>query len=1038
MENHFRFLRHTRARTWVLHHIVSREGGEKKRTKVANLLAFHVTMPATPDSLGLKLQDVVTYPKSLKPYKELGRVDGIAKKIGVDLMTGLTDAQVKENRERFGANVLPEVEIKSFWELVLEGFEDKTLILLSGSAIVSLVLGIRENPKTGWIEGTAILMAVLIVVFVTAINDHEKEKQFRKLNAKKDARLVKILRNNEPMQLLVDELVVGDVLFVETGDVMPADGVLIAGSNIECDESAATGESDHIRKSHTAAKSDPFFVSGSQVMDGVGKMLITAVGTGSFYGKAMMGLRVETESTPLQDKLEDLANQIGFFGLVMAVITVTCLVARESYTYYINDMALDEHFVSALVRFLITGITILVVAIPEGLPLAVTMALAYSTIKMLEDNNLVRKLEACETMGGATTICSDKTGTLTQNKMTVVRGFIAGNHVNMEAEGETPLQDRVHTKVIEILTNGISCNTTAYIPEGQTDFVGNKTESALIGFAHTMGVNYKEIRNSSHYEAVFPFSSMRKRMSCLIKDNNDGSLRLHCKGAAELVLGMCDSQLNEHGDTVPLTKENAKTNHRIIHDFASQGLRTICLCYTDLKDDGQEWDCLKPDESERMILVGIVGIEDPIRPEVPGAVNKCLQAGIKTLMVTGDNATTAKNIAKKCGIYNEKAGGLVMEGPEFRLLKDKPHELMSVIFRLQVLARSSPLDKQILVEALKSSGHVVAVTGDGTNDGPALKMAHVGFSMGITGTEVAKEASDIVLMDDNFSSIVAAVSWGRNVYDSIRKFIQFQLTVNIVAVILAFLGSLSSETGESPLKPVQLLWVNLIMDTLAALALATESPSPSLLERPPYGKNAPLISRMMWRNILGQAAFQFIVNFYCLKYPASIFGDAENGLDYDHSSNHTLHLTLFFNTFVMCQLFNEINSKKIHGEINVFKGFFASPLFLTVMLFTLFLQYLMVQYGGDWVGCTPLNHDQWVRTIMIGALGIPVGTLIRLMPDWGLPKRENKIARERFKGAFKAVKAEHSSKHDINLVEAFRRKHSHDRRTVTESPKKTN
>ncbi|KNC83376.1 calcium-translocating P-type ATPase, PMCA-type [Sphaeroforma arctica JP610] len=991
------------------------------------------------DSLGLKLQEVVTYPKTRQPYDDLGKVDGIAKVLNVNLKTGLSNEQVKEHRKKYGPNVLPEVEIKSFWELVMEGFEDKTLILLSGSAIISLILGIRENPSTGWIEGTAIIMAVLIVVFVTAINDHEKEKQFRTLNAKKDARLVKILRNGEPQQLLVDEIVVGDVLFVETGDVLPVDGVLMYGSNIECDESAATGESDRIRKSHTAAKADVFFVSGAQVMDGVGKMLVTAVGTGSFYGKAMMGLRVETENTPLQDKLEDLANQIGFFGLIMAVITVGCLVAREYYTYHINDMPLDEHFVSALVRFVITGITILVVAIPEGLPLAVTMALAYSTIKMLEDNNLVRKLEACETMGGATTICSDKTGTLTQNKMTVVRGYIAQQNTTLE-ETESPLPLRVDEKVIELLSVGIATNTTAYVPEGHTEFVGNKTESALIGYIKEMGYDYKLIRRSVDQKAIFPFSSARKRMSSLVKQPS-GVLRLHCKGAAELILDMCDTYINAKGDVVPLTADDSKANHNIIQEYASEGLRTICLCYTDMEDGDQDWEHSKPDETERMTLLGIVGIEDPIRPEVPEAVRRCAAAGIKTLMVTGDNSVTAKNIAKKCGIYNEKAGGLVMEGPEFRLLKDKPHELMTVIFRLQVLARSSPLDKQILVEALKKSNHVVAVTGDGTNDGPALKMAHVGFSMGITGTEVAKEASDIVLMDDNFSSIVKAVSWGRNVYDSIRKFIQFQLTVNIVAVILAFLGSLSSETGESPLKPVQLLWVNLIMDTLAALALATESPSPDLLNRPPYGKNAPLISRMMWRNILGQAFFQFIVNFYCLKDPESIFGPTDNGLPYESASNHLLHMTLFFNTFVMCQLFNEINSKKIHGEINVFEGFFASPMFLIVMLFTLFLQVLMVQYGGDWVGCTPLNQDQWIRTIVIGALGIPVGTLIRLLPDWGLPRTGNKAARDKFKGAVNAVRNEghHREKHDLNLVEAFRRKHSHERRSLSnEESKKSN
>eukprot|EP00123_Amoebidium_parasiticum_P012647 comp21496_c0_seq1/m.29799 comp21496_c0_seq1/g.29799 ORF comp21496_c0_seq1/g.29799 comp21496_c0_seq1/m.29799 type:complete len:976 (-) comp21496_c0_seq1:248-3175(-) len=963
--------------------------------------------------MALSIQDLqgLVDPKSPNRYHELGATAGLAASLNTDLVNGLTPSQAEESRAKYGSNVLPELPAKSFIELVMEGFEDKTLIMLTAAAFVSLVLGMREDPRTGWIEGAAIIVAVLLVVMVTAANDYEKELQFRKLNAKKDMKEVKVVRGGERAQVMVNDIVVGDIVIVETGDILCADGVFVNGSNLSCDESGATGESDLIKKGSTEGH-DPFFISGAQVMDGVGKMLVIAVGEHSFNGKTMMSLRVETEETPLQQKLGELADNIGYFGLVAAVITVACLVVKEVGLYYANDRPFDTHFVSALVRFVITGITILVVAIPEGLPLAVTMALAYSMVKMLEDNNLVRRLEACETMGGATNICSDKTGTLTQNKMTVVEGYLGRLLFQLDNPEETPLKERLSIGVRETLVEMIESNSTAYEPHSEGNWIGSKTESALLTFTRALGGNYKETRKTVDTVMVYPFSSKRKRMSTIVRTKN--GLRLYVKGASEIVLGLCNRQLLADGSVTELTASMREDTEQRIHDMATHALRTIGLAYLELEDNTDtNWEQdPKPDEPSKpsMVLVGVVGIQDPVRPEVPDAVRRCQQAGIKVRMVTGDNLTTAREIARKCGILHED--GLCMEGPEFRTLKGQ--DLDNVIFKLDVLARSSPLDKQILVNRLKDMGEVVAVTGDGTNDGPALKLAHVGFSMGIAGTEVAKEASDIVLMDDNFSSIVKAVSWGRNVYDSIRKFIQFQLTVNIVAVVLAFVGSLTSKEGESPLKPVQLLWVNLIMDTMAALALATEKPAPSLLDRPPYGKNMPLINGMMWRNIIGQALFQFAVNIYALHWPERIFGlPAGPGSSYHDPQYHVLHLTLFFNTFVMCQLFNEINARKIHGELNVFQGFFNSPLFLGVMLFTLVMQYVMVQFGGEWVGCTPLNLEQWLRCIFIGALGLPVGVLIRVAKKEDAT-RHTAAGRARWQQA----------KHKLSVVEQFRRKHS--------------
>eukprot|EP01137_Pigoraptor_chileana_P011737 Opistho-2@63129 len=832
--------------------------------------------------------------------------------------------------------------------------------MLSVAAIISLILGMREDPRTGWIEGTAILAAVLLVVFVAAINDYQKEIQFRKLNAKNEAREIKVVRNGEQMQVPIAEILVGDVMELATGDILSADGVFVDGHTLKCDESGATGESDTIKK---GLEDDPFFLSGTQVMEGVGKMLVVAVGPHSFNGKTLMSLRVESEDTPLQQKLEALAETIAYFGIITSTITLGVLCSKHVVLLMWGGEEFDSHVISAFVKYIITAITMLVVAVPEGLPLAVTMALAFSTMKMLEDHNLVRHLDACETMGGATNICSDKTGTLTQNKMSVVQGNVAG--VQFEDAGiSAKLRDRLPGAAVTSLSENIAINSTAYevvTHEGKKDVVGSKTEVALLQFADAIGLDYRNVRTTGPKTVhLYPFSSKDKMMGVVIQKGDKH--RLYVKGASEIVLARCSHILDASGNAVAISAEARAACEQQIETMATQALRTICLAYVDLKPRA-DYESMP---AEGLIITGIVGIQDPVRPEVPDAVRRCQKAGIKVRMVTGDNITTAINIAKKCGIY---AGGLAMEGPAFRKLTDK--ELEDVVPNLEVLARSSPTDKQILVRKLKEMGEIVAVTGDGTNDGPALKLAHVGFSMGITGTEVAKEASDIVLMDDNFSSIVAAVSWGRNVYDSIRKFLQFQLTVNIAAVALAFVGSITDEHGESPLKPVQLLWVNLIMDTMAALALATESPTPELLDRKPYGKTEGLITPMMWRNIIGQSIFQMFVNFGLLYYGHIAFGVPHHSVK---------HLTLFFNTFVMCQLFNEINARKIHGELNVFKGILSNGLFIGVMAFTLIMQYLIVQFGGTFVGTVPLTNHEWLMCIGIGALGIPVGFFLRLVP----------------------------------------------------------
>lgn len=541
-----------------------------------------------------------------------------------------------------------------------------------------------------------------------------------------------------------------------------------------------------------------------------------------------------------------------------------------------------------------------------------SLALAYATQRMLKDNNLVRVLASCETMGNATTVCSDKTGTLTQNKMTVVAGtfsssffrFRRGASSDTESErGGTHDIDQIpqDAELIHILNEGIAVNSTAFQGKdesGQPAIVGNKTETAMLNFAAEIGSNsFENVRQQHPVEQVYPFSSERKAMATVICLSPGELYRMHVKGASEIIVGLCSSILTMDGKRQEMTKDDRAHIDHMIQSYASNSLRTIAVAYRDYRHQwttaaqGEETPYEDLIADNGLTLIGIIGIEDPLRPRVKEAVKTCQQAGVFVRMVTGDNVMTAKSIAKQCGIYT--TGGVVMEGPIFRNLS--PYEMDAVIPRLQVLARSSPEDKRILVERLKLLGETVAVTGDGTNDAPALKLADVGFSMGVAGTEVAKEASSIILMDDNFESIVKAIMWGRCVNDAVRKFLQFQLTVNITAVILTFISGVASESQKSVLTAVQLLWVNLIMDTLAALALATDPPTEELLQRNPTPKSAPLISLKMWKMIIGQAIFQVVVTFVLLY-----------GGILDYSPEDPALQTIVFNTFVFCQIFNEI------------------------------------------------------------------------------------------------------------------------------------
>ncbi|XP_032126487.1 plasma membrane calcium-transporting ATPase 2 isoform X2 [Cebus imitator] len=1031
----------------------------------------------------------------VKIKETYGDTEAICRRLKTSPVEGLpgTAPDLEKRKQIFGQNFIPPKKPKTFLQLVWEALQDVTLIILEIAAIISLGLSFYHPPgegnegcataqggaedegeaEAGWIEGAAILLSVICVVLVTAFNDWSKEKQFRGLQSRiEQEQKFTVVRAGQVVQIPVAEIVVGDIAQVKYGDLLPADGLFIQGNDLKIDESSLTGESDQVRKS---VDKDPMLLSGTHVMEGSGRMLVTAVGVNSQTGiiftllgaggeeeekkdkKAADGAAASNaadsanaslvngkmqdgnvdasqskakqqdgaaamemqplksaeggdaddrkkasmhkkEKSVLQGKLTKLAVQIGKAGLVMSAITVIILVLYFTVdTFVVNKKPwLPECtpvYVQYFVKFFIIGVTVLVVAVPEGLPLAVTISLAYSVKKMMKDNNLVRHLDACETMGNATAICSDKTGTLTTNRMTVVQAYVGDVHYK-----EIPDPSSINTKTMELLVNAIAINsayTTKILPpekEGALPRqVGNKTECGLLGFVLDLKQDYEPVRSQMPEEKlykVYTFNSVRKSMSTVIK-LPDESFRMYSKGASEIVLKKCCKILNGAGEPrVFRPRDRDEMVKKVIEPMACDGLRTICVAYRDFPSSPEpDWDN-ENDILNDLTCICVVGIEDPVRPEVPEAIRKCQRAGITVRMVTGDNINTARAIAIKCGIIHPGEDFLCLEGKEFnrRIRNEKgeiEQERIDKIWpKLRVLARSSPTDKHTLVKGIIDSTHteqrqVVAVTGDGTNDGPALKKADVGFAMGIAGTDVAKEASDIILTDDNFSSIVKAVMWGRNVYDSISKFLQFQLTVNVVAVIVAFTGACI--TQDSPLKAVQMLWVNLIMDTFASLALATEPPTETLLLRKPYGRNKPLISRTMMKNILGHAVYQLALIFTLLFVGEKMF-QIDSGRNAPLHSPPSEHYTIIFNTFVMMQLFNEINARKIHGERNVFDGIFRNPIFCTIVLGTFAIQIVIVQFGGKPFSCSPLQLDQWMWCIFIGLGELVWGQVIATIP----------------------------------------------------------
>jgi len=815
---------------------------------------------------------------------------------------GLTAIEVEQSRQKHGENVLTPPKRQSMWHLYLEKYQDPMVRILLVAAIVSLGLAFVKND---FIETIGIIAAVILATTVGFYFERDAARKFDVLTQLSEEQLVKVMRDGVIIEIPRREVVVGDVVMVETGDEVPADGELFEATDLQVDESSLTGEpitekkveGGNTKNDETYAKN--LLLRSSMVMSGTGRYVVTAVGDATEIGHvARQATELTGVKTPLNLQLTRLAKMISWAGGVLSTASFVVILAHDML---MNPLWHTEDYIGmteVVLRYFMMSVTLIVMAVPEGLPMAITLALALNMRRMLKSNNLVRKLQASETMGAVTVICTDKTGTLTENRMTV------SDVRCMKYDGRSESSD---------LHKAIALNTTA------THDVGNPTEQALLRWLMDQGVDYQQLRQDYPISQRQPFSTERKYMSTTVGDT------LYIKGAPEIVMQMCD-----------LTDEVRQQAEMQLKEWQQHAMRTLAI-------------------AENKTLLAIVAISDPLRKEVPAAIRQCERAGIDVKIVTGDTAATALEIARQCGVE-----GNSITGTEFAALSDE--EALERIKDLKVMSRARPTDKQRLVALLQQRGEVVAVTGDGTNDAPALNRAHVGLSLG-SGTSVAKQASDITLIDDSFHSIVQAVMWGRSLYKNIQRFIFFQLIVNVAALLLVLCGACIGT--EMPLTITQILWVNLIMDTFAAMALASLPPSREVMNERPRHRNAFIITRGMGRGIGIIGGLFFLFTFALLWYFERIAGVDD------------VELTIFFTIFVMLQWWNLFNARMLGSHFSAFRRLWACRGFLLVLLLVLVGQWLIVTFGGRMFRTTPLSWDIWLWIIIGTSPVLWVGELYR-------------------------------------------------------------
>ncbi len=856
---------------------------------------------------------------------------------------GLTDQEVLSNREKYGVNLLTPPKRPSIWKLYLEKFQDPVIKVLLVAAFFSLIISIIENE---YAETIGIFFAIFLATGIGFYFEYDANKKFDLLNAVGEETPITVIRNGKIHEIPRKEIVVGDVVILNTGEEVPADGILLEAVSLQINESNLTGElmvhktTEEAEFDEEATYPSNAVMRGTTVTDGHGIMKVERVGDHTEIGKvARQSTEQSEEETPLNIQLTKLANLIGKVGFTIATLTFVIFTGKDLYEYFTTTDATGWQQVlecaQIVLKYFMMAVTLIVVAVPEGLPMSVTLSLALNMRRMLKTNNLVRKMHACETMGAINVICTDKTGTLTQNLMQVYEA-------------------KLNEKDAELTTENIATNSTAFLEEKnegeKPSGVGNPTEVALLLWLNGQGKNYMELREGARIVNQLTFSTERKYMATLVDSPIQKKRILYIKGAPEIVMGKCN-----------LTAEDIQKNNEQLLAYQNKAMRTLGLAYKVISEEDSK-DCAELVNAGNMTFLGIFAISDPIRPDVPEAVKKCQSAGISVKIVTGDTPGTATEIARQIGLWQpEDTERNRITGSDFAALSDE--EALDRVLDLKVMSRARPMDKQRLVQLLQQKGAVVAVTGDGTNDAPALNHAQVGLSMG-TGTSVAKEASDITLLDDSFHSIATAVMWGRSLYKNIQRFIVFQLTINVVALFSVLLGAFFGTA--LPLTVTQMLWVNLIMDTFAAMALASISPSMDVMNEKPRKRTDFIITKSMRNTIFGVG-----LTFLALLMGLLIYYKGQPG------GMSTHHLTIFFTIFVMLQFWNLFNASVFGTNHSVFKDASHALGMLGVALIILVGQIIIVSFGGKVFRTEPLAFMEWIYIIAGTSLVFWIGEILR-------------------------------------------------------------
>ncbi len=873
--------------------------------------------------------------------------------------TGLTDAQVAESRIKNGENLLTPPEKESLWRSFILKFKDPLIVILLVAGALSICIScyefweLEQGPAV-FFEPVGIFMAIFLATGLAFFFELKADREFAILNQVSDEEPVQVIRNGNPMQIPKKEVVVGDIVILNTGDEVPADGKLLEAVTLSIDESTLTGEpichktTDHAQFDKDATFPSDEAMRGTKIMEGHGVMQVTAVGDHTENGKVFEAAQIDDSvRTPLDEQLDRLGHLVSYASYAIAALIVIGRMAM----YFINLSFDWLTFLTHLLQTLMIAVTLIVVAVPEGLPMAVTLSLAYSMRRMLKTNNLVRKMHACETMGATTVICTDKTGTLTRNQMQVSHTDFLGNPSN------------------EIIAEGIAVNSTARLDLSgdKPTVLGNPTEGALLLWLRERGVDYQSLRDNVSPLEELPFTTERKYMATVVKSSG-GNTILYVKGAPEIVFGMCS-------DTAGTTRRELDT---LLLQYQNQAMRTLGFAYQ-VMHPGEKAVTNGKLTASRLTFLGTVAISDPVRADVPEAVRQVLGAGIRVKIVTGDTPGTAKEIGRQIGLWDDRNDGdaNIASGLDIAAMTDD--ELRNRADSLKIIARARPMDKKRLVEALQTNNEVVAVTGDGTNDAPALKTAHVGLSMG-DGTSVAKEASDITIIDNSFTSIGRAVMWGRSLYRNIQRFILFQLTVNVVACLIVLFGAFMGM--QSPLTVTQMLWVNLIMDTFAAMALASLPPAQSVMHDSPRPRTAFIITPPMWKFIIGVGGLFFVLLLgflYFLEHThitsltdisTAVIAKTDSGLS-------PYELSLFFTTFVFLQFWNMFNARAFATGLSAlhFKGCKG---FCLITLIIFLGQILIVTLGGEFFNVEPLRLSDWLIIIGATSFVLWLGELFRL------------------------------------------------------------